>query len=355
MITKERRKRNVYLDILRVMACIMVVGVHVSALCLEELDVTGMSFKIMNGFDCFSILGVPLFVMISGALMLESGREDSIKKLYWKAFKLLCLYLCWFLFYNTVNFIESGTAWSFENIKQEIVLESLLGRGIYHLWFLPMQAALYMATPFIAAFRKEKRKCCLFVALFFVLAIFLPTILKFEFPYKTIVSGLYGQFPNTMFAGYIGYYILGHVLHEFLPKLKRGQLLAVGAAGTVSFGIEVAVCNYESARTGQLSIILNDTMAVNAFCTCICIFLLIKQCSGHSKSNYVLEKTAALSFGIYLLHPFVLHMLHLWGLDTLFAVPFVSIPLVVAAVTIITGSLVFVFLKLPFLRRLFLM
>lgn len=349
------KRRSAYLDILRIAACIMVVGVHVSALCLENLDVSSMTFKIMNGFDCFSILGVPLFVMISGALMLESGREDNLKKLYTKALKLLCLYLFWFLFYNTVNFIENKTIWNFENIKQEIILESLLGRGIYHLWFLPMQAALYIATPFIASFKREKKKCFLFLGLFFILAIFLPTILKFDFPYKTIVSSLYGQFPNTMFAGYIGYYILGHVLHEFVPKLKEGQLLALGIVGIVSFGIEVLVCNTVSEQKGQLSIILNDTMAVNAFCTCSCIFLLVKQGAGKLQSRNIWKGAAALTFGVYLLHPFVLHKLHLMGVDTMFAVPFVSIPVVVAAVTVVTGVIVWIFSKIPFVRRLFLL
>lgn len=345
------QKRTAYLDLLRIIACIMVVGVHVSALCLEELDVTGVNFKVMNGFDCFSILGVPLFVMISGSLMLSEKRADSIIDLYLKkALRLLVLYFFYFLFYNTVSFMQSGTPWTFENVKQDIVLDSLLGKGIYHLWFLPMMISLYLITPFIKSFMQDKVKCAVFLGLYFIIAILLPTALKFEFPYKTIVGSLYERFPNVMFIGYIGYYILGHVLHEFLPKLKAGMLAAVAVCGVVFFGIEVYVCNFYSEKTGELSIILNDTMAVNAFVASTCIFMLCKQIKV--KESRLLTECAKLTFGIYLLHPFVLNLFHGAGLDTLFAPAFVSVPIVIVMVTAVTGILVFMISKIPGVRRL---
>lgn len=345
------QKRTAYLDFLRIVACIMVVGVHVSALCLEELDVTSVNFKVMNGFDCFSILGVPLFVMISGSLLLSEKHTDSMKDLYLKkVFRLLLLYFFYFLFYNTVSFIKSGTAWTFENVKQDIVLDSLLGKGIYHLWFLPMMISLYLITPFIKPFMADKVKCAVFLALYFIIAILLPTALKFEFPYKTIVGSVYEQFPNVMFIGYIGYYILGHVLHEFLPKLKAGVLAAITVCGVIFFGIEVYACNFYSEKTGELSIILNDTMAINAFVASSCIFVLCKYIK--IKETKVLTECAKLTFGIYLLHPFVLNMFNMAGMDTLFAPAFVSVPVVVVLVAAVTAIFVFAISKVPGLRKL---
>lgn len=350
METAMEKKRTVYLDLLRIMACIMVVGVHVSALCLETLDVTSINFKVMNGFDCFSILGVPLFVMISGSLLLSEEHTYSIKDLYLKKMgRLVLLYFFWFLFYNTVNFMESGTAWSLENIKQEIVLESLLGRGIYHLWFLPMMISLYLITPFIKTFTADRKKCILFLVLFFVIAIVVPTALKFEFPYKTIVASLYERFPNVMFIGYTGYYILGHTLHEFLGELKKGTLILLTAVAGLSFAIEVYTCNFYSEKTGELSIILNDTMAVNAFVSCTCIFILGKHMKLREHKWF--SKAASLTFGIYLLHPFILHLFHLAGLNTLFAPAGIAIPVVVALVTVVTATIVFIIQKLPVVRR----
>ena len=66
----------------------------------------------------------------------------------------------------------------------------------------------------------------------------------------------------------------------------------------------------------------------------------------------MLTECAKLTFGIYLLHPFVLNMFHKAGIDTLFAPAFVSVPAVVALVTLVTAVLVLVISKIPGLRKL---
>ena len=82
----EHTEKNhiAYLEALRLVACILVVGVHVSAFNLEQVPVESLNFKVMNGLDCLSILGVPLFVMISGALFLAPSYEVTVKKFYTK-------------------------------------------------------------------------------------------------------------------------------------------------------------------------------------------------------------------------------------------------------------------------------
>ena len=213
------KKHIAYLEVLRLVACILVVGVHVSAFNLEQVPVESLNFKVMNGLDCLSILGVPLFVMISGALFLAPSYEVTVKKFYTRKIpKIVFLYFFWLLFYNVVNFLENGTAWNFTNVKKQIVLESLLGKGMYHMWYLPMLAVLYLLTPFLKSFAADRKKCQLFCVLGFCYSILLPTALKFEFPYRTIVESLYDQFDCSFFGGYVNYYVLGHVLHEYVPR-----------------------------------------------------------------------------------------------------------------------------------------
>ena len=76
----EHTEKNhiAYLEVLRLVACILVVGVHVSAFNLEQVPVESLNFKVMNGLDCLSILGVPLFVMISGALFLAPSYDVTV-------------------------------------------------------------------------------------------------------------------------------------------------------------------------------------------------------------------------------------------------------------------------------------
>ncbi len=344
------REKTAYLDFLRVTACVMVVCGHVTASYIEEVPVDSFTFAVMDAFDCFSVLGVPLFVMISGALMLSENYNADFKKLYFgKIGRLVVLYFFWMMFYNTVNFIVGKVPFSLENVKQEIVLKALLGQGMYHLWFLPMMAALYLVTPFIRGFTRERNKCLWFLGLYFLLGILIPTALLFDFPYRTIVWSLYDQIDNYMFFSYLGYFVLGHVIHEFLPGLKRGGLLALGAVGLVSLGIEIHVCNVYSVREGRLSTILNNPLLLTAFLSTAVLFILGKHL--HIRGNRLLEKLSGYTLGIYLLHPLVLAFGRRLGWNTLFAPPWISIPLSVILMTAVTFVPVYLLSRIPGVKK----
>ena len=377
----EHTEKNhiAYLEALRLVACILVVGVHVSAFNLEQVPVESLNFKVMNGLDCLSILGVPLFVMISGALFLAPSYEITVKKFYTRKIpRIVFLYFFWLLFYNVVNFLENGTVWNFTNVKKQIVLESLLGKGMYHMWYLPMLAVLYLLTPFLKSFAAEKKKCMLFCVLGFGYSILLPTALKFEFPYRTIVESLYNQFDCSFFGGYVTYYVLGHVLHEYVPKLSAQKKAALGLGGVIAMGIEIAVCNVWSVKTGVMSTVLNTPFSVTAFIGAAAIFLLLRdgvsgrkqqelpdngqtvgnvQGSGNeqtagSRLSGICGKLAGLTLGIYLIHPLFLRIYGWLGGTTLFAPAAIAVPLIVVLITLISGAAVYVLSKVPVVKKI---
>ena len=347
------KKHIAYLEVLRLVACILVVGVHVSAFNLEQVPVESLNFKVMNGLDCLSILGVPLFVMISGALFLAPSYEVTVKKFYTRKIpRIVFLYFFWLLFYNVVNFLENGTVWNFTNVKKQIVLESLLGKGMYHMWYLPMLAVLYLLTPFLKSFAADRKKCLLFCALGFAYSILLPTALKFEFPYRTIVESLYNQFDCSFFGGYVTYYVLGHVLHEYVPKLSAQKKAALGLGGVIAMGIEIAVCNAWSVKTAIMSTILNTPFSVTAFIGAAAIFLLLRDGVSGRKQEELSGRLAGLTLGIYLIHPLFLRIYGWLGGTTLFAPAAIAVPLIVVLITLISGAAVYALSKIPVVKKI---
>lgn len=347
------KKHIAYLEVLRLVACILVVGVHVSAFNLEQVPVESLNFKVMNGLDCLSILGVPLFVMISGALFLAPSYEVTVKKFYTRKIpRIVFLYFFWLLFYNVVNFLENGTVWNFTNVKKQIVLESLLGKGMYHMWYLPMLAVLYLLTPFLKSFAADRKKCLLFCALGFAYSILLPTALKFEFPYRTIVESLYNQFDCSFFGGYVTYYVLGHALHEYVPKLSAQKKVALGLGGVIAMGIEIAVCNAWSVKTGIMSTILNTPFSVTAFIGAAAIFLLLRDGVSGRKQKELSGKLAGLTLGIYLIHPLFLRIYGWLGGTTLFAPAAIAVPLIIVLITLISGAAVYALSKIPVVKKI---
>lgn len=347
------KKHIAYLEVLRLVACILVVGVHVSAFNLEQVPVESLNFKVMNGLDCLSILGVPLFVMISGALFLAPSYEVTVKKFYTRKIpRIVFLYFFWLLFYNVVNLLENGTVWNFTNVKKQIVLESLLGKGMYHMWYLPMLAVLYLLTPFLKSFAADRKKCLLFCTLGFGYSILLPTALKFEFPYRTIVESLYNQFDCSFFGGYVTYYVLGHALHEYVPKLSAQKKAALGLAGVIAMAIEIAVCNAWSVKTGIMSTILNTPFSVTAFIGAAAIFLLLRDGVSGRKQEELSGRLAGLTLGIYLIHPLFLRIYGWLGGTTLFAPAAIAVPLIIVLITLISGAAVYVLSKVPVVKKI---
>lgn len=73
------KNRIFYLDILRVIACLSVIMIHSSAEYVTN-DIGSFNFWIGNLFDSLTRIGVPIFVMISGALMLDKNYQYETKK-----------------------------------------------------------------------------------------------------------------------------------------------------------------------------------------------------------------------------------------------------------------------------------
>lgn len=85
MATPKRRypileKRRYYLDVLRIVAICAIVLLHVAGSYWYQLSVYTSEWQAINLYDCITRWGVPVFVMISGALFLDPAREQPIKK-----------------------------------------------------------------------------------------------------------------------------------------------------------------------------------------------------------------------------------------------------------------------------------
>ena len=127
----EERGRLVYLDLLRVIAVCAVVMVHAAGGLVTEYGAGTVDFIVGNVLDGLSRLGVPVFLMISGALMLDERRPYRLGR---RVGRLLLLLFLWSLLYtlalSVVRPLLGGGS-----VQLGEVLTSLF-RGHYHLWYL---------------------------------------------------------------------------------------------------------------------------------------------------------------------------------------------------------------------------
>jgi len=138
--------RDHRLDYIRTLAILMVITLHTWSLAKV------CAFPLLNGvYHAFEDCGVPLFLMISGALCLSAPIE-SISSFYRKRlWRVLLPFLIW----SAVVYVLSALLHKYDEIQtwqdalRCYVPYLLTNRINYAHWFVPLILVLYLLTPLL--------------------------------------------------------------------------------------------------------------------------------------------------------------------------------------------------------------
>lgn len=210
----EKKERIFWLDLTRAVAICGVVWIHSIVPLLYDYDKKAApNWWVGNIYDSFVRMSVPLFVMITGALLL--GRADKPIPFLWKKLpKLIIPLFIWGLIYK---YISMG-GYSLSSLGQ-VLLDLVQGNAHFHLWFMYMIIGLYFAIPILQALISNATNQILyyFVAVWFLAVSVLPFITRFAD--TNIILEL------KFATGYTGYLVLGYVLSR-IPLDKKVALVA---------------------------------------------------------------------------------------------------------------------------------
>lgn len=351
----NEKKRILSYDIIRILAMGAVVMVHCAATYMEFYPGYATSYRLAAIIDSLARLGVQMFIMLSGALMLDENREMNVRKALRYAGRIALLLICWSLLYAIkTQIIEPYQAGEVFSLR--LFLWRLL-TGNFHMWFLYMLIGLYLITPILRLFvKKENRTAIRYFLVLSLIFHFLCPVINFFFNQVTSTYDYTKEFLNQFQMGfvnaYVAYYILGWYLTNFeLNARQRKGLYLLGTVGLLSMILGTILFSTESYKS--YSVFINDmgifTMlySVGAF-----VFLLyfMKAHPVHSeKAKKLTVKLSNLSFGVY--------MIHIMVLDVLEAHVFAGknaacIPLIWAAAVTVSLALTFVLSKIPGVRKL---
>lgn len=299
------------LDLLRILATYGIVLLHTSPLPASCADVLGLPWRIAIAISCLFRWSVPAFFMISGALFLSPGRDVSARKLFCRTIpRVAASFLFWSAFYAVAHCIIMGKGkWTF--------LNQLL-RGHYHMWFLFVILGLYMLTPLLRGMTGSKRLTEYFLALGFVFVFLLPRTLSFiqllAPPHADVIASAQSAVAqlNPLSGAYALYYfVLGHYLCTYpIGRTPRRLLIAAGALGGC---MTVALTLWHSARLGESSSQFFDMSSMTVLFMTVGMFLLFRHALARFRPGQrlgcMLTTLSACSFGVYLVHPFIIERL----------------------------------------------
>lgn len=300
------------LSFLRILATFSVIIIHVSApLVVRFGEISFFDWNVANFFDSISRYSVPLFFMISGALLL--GKDyllmDFLKK---RLGKILPPFFIWSLIYSFLNRCVFQDE-SFNCIK---IVKDVFYGSEYHLWFIYSLLGIYLTVPILRRWIKyapQKEIQFLLILWLFTLILTIPN-LKIYFP----------KIDLTYFSGFIGYFVLGYYLS--LLRFKRFISILLIVCGV---SITIIGTYYFTIKNSKFYYYFYEYLCINTLMVSSGIFMLFnKMVSSNKKVNVIVERLNQACFGIYLMHPLVLKLLQSIGFDAGISTPVISILLV---------------------------
>lgn len=323
--------RLVWLDVIRAVAMIMVIGVH----CIDPFYISPTLGSIPEYRHWAAIYGsllrpsVPLFVMMTGLLLLPV-RQQPLGGFYKKRiFRVLFPFLIWSVLYNMFPWFTGvlglpksiiGDFFCYvQGNESQALMDSLKDVAMIpfnfsfkenHMWYIYLLIGLYLYMPFFSAWieRADRKTKQIFLLIWFV-SLFIPYLSAYV-SYYMFGTSTWNQFGMLYyFAGFNGYLLLGHYLKEGndwpLGKttLVSAVLFAVGYAITYA-GFSEAAANMQSTEA-EMELFFTFCSPNVAIMT-VAVFLLLQKVI--IKNETVMKALANMTkcgFGIYMVHYFI--------------------------------------------------
>ncbi len=336
-------KRISFADGLRICAAFMVILLHVSAQYWSSTPVTSSAWKVYNLFDSLARPAVPIFVMLSGMLLLDPQRDITLRDVFTKYCKRIVLvWIFWSLFYATWSDVLWNALRHLE-IDWAYVTRAFWA-GHYHLWYCKMLLGLYLILPFLREFVKKKGLTEYFLLLTLCLTVILPNL-----PWEW--AQLLRQ--NTYFyftAGFVGYFLLGYYLRQ--TRLPRGMRYGIYALGIGSL-LWTVVANLRRSLAADAAYGYFDPWMPNIVLMTVAVFVFFQYAMNPLLERYsrFLESVSPYMFGVYLVHPFVMTILENMGFSILAYPAYLSVPCFTVLVFLLSCCCSWLLRKIPFLGK----
>lgn len=294
-------RREIEFDILRVLAILAVIMIHVSAPYVINYQPNSLQFTVGNILDSISRIGVPFFVLISGAFMLDEDKELSINKLSKKILKLLIILIFWSAFYALVyNFHDFINAFLY---------------GHYHLWYLYFVIGLYLITPILRKFvQKENINIIYYFIILSLIFSCLPITLDGLFSHSNSISKFSNLFSMNFVTGLTIYYLTGWLIKYDFLKIQKYKIFLYYAC-IVSLILILLFTQYRTTTTFKAYNYFYSKSNILVFIYSVALFIACKNYFFQKiqkfteKTKNVFIKLSRLTFGVYLVHVCILNLL----------------------------------------------
>lgn len=339
------------LDFLRVLAIAAVVIIHCEMPIIIMLTPASTTWIIADIIDSYLRWCVPVFIMLSGALLIRPETFRHIASFYKRRMsRILVPLLAWPVLYVLWAILFRGVPVH----PAEFTHGLLIGDPVagYQLYFLFIIAGLYVIAPLLSAYAHSvsRRVFGASTALAFFIATAWLTLV-YILPDR---DEAYTMF--TAWLPYVGYFMLGYYMRDVRPSRRH---ISLALFGFVLLGAWNALATVVTRFEGNM--FFQSYISPTVILLSICAFVvgrdlysrLERMTGGKLRQSFrqVVASLAGLSFGVYLIHVMILEtIVHSIGLDKARLDTAATLMLLVPPLSLL---IVILLSPIPYVRRLF--
>lgn len=295
-------RKKVY-DYIRVLACFCIIGIHSTG---------GISYEFKEAWEfmeytlhAFFMVGLPVFFLLSGALLLSGKRQESVGGFYKKRFvKIVVPFFIYSMFY--VVWVNPGygisDCFQLETWKAMVknIIPGIKGTletyQVVPLWFVYTIIGIYLVAPFLKIMMQNMNENMLKSLAVFL---FVMRCIKNYFP---VLFGFKIGI-DYIFSNWVMYFLLGYIIIQPMME-KYYKWIEIG--GALSFVISIIVSigfpQYASDNYYDLA----PHMILQACGLFIFMYRRESVICKNDKVTKVITGLSKYTFSIYLLHSFAM-------------------------------------------------
>ena len=296
-------------DIVRIIGTIAVVAIHVTdALIILPNHFGGFSWWWGNLINSFSRTAVPLFIMLSGYLLLNPKKKINNNFYKKRIARVIIPFIFWYFFYLFWNHYHNRLTYK---ISTQIYNFFTLSLG--HLYFLIVIFFLYLITPWIrqVLYSKTDFELQKIIIIIFFIA-FVTTIVIYAFPFLVLAKNIF-----TLPFFYLAYYLYGLLIRKKTINKKTIFFLGLICIGATVLTTVLVYLNTKNKffwnyNFGQYFHESFSPLIIIMSLSLFTILIKLKKFfqSKLKKFTFFIKKISVLTFGIYLIHPLIIDLVN---------------------------------------------
>ena len=350
----NQSKRIFYFDVLRALAIIGIVFCH-AAMPFVISGIHTSEFYVSAFFDCLRDFSIPVFVMLSGALLI--GKKDSFNDFFKKRLSRIFIpFFFWVIVYIIYSSACITHGFSLSNAID--IFFGTSGTFGVTFWFIWMIIIAYFGIFLINKCMNRFENPNKFMNALALVALAYILICDFS-SFNPLASRI------VYFISFLAYVVIGYVIthNDWLESRFDSRILLLIASVLAI----VSYCSYifnfvvpRSVSAGQF--IYLSYFNVTILFISLMVFLSFKFLSSggylekieHNALGNAIALISKYSFGIYLVHYLILHALKMnvvKFVNYLGQSPLIWIPVFVVLAAVISLVILMILDKIPYLRK----